>query len=59
MNSCIQGFRGKCGGNRPVGRLRIRWEDNIKVDLQEVAFETWTGTMWLRVGTESGLLYTR
>jgi hypothetical protein len=21
-------------GNRPLGRLRRRWEDNIKIDLQ-------------------------
>jgi hypothetical protein len=27
---------GKPEGNRPLGRLRCRWEDNIKVDLQEV-----------------------
>jgi hypothetical protein len=23
-------------GKRPLGRPRLRWEDNIKVDLQEV-----------------------
>jgi len=23
-------------GNRPLGRSRHRWEDNIKMDLQEV-----------------------
>jgi hypothetical protein len=23
-------------GNRPLGRLRHRWEDNIKMDLQEM-----------------------
>jgi 3-oxoacyl-ACP reductase-like protein len=22
--------------NRPLGRSRLRWEDNIKIDLQEV-----------------------
>ena len=27
---------GKPEGNRPVGRPRRRWEDNIKLDLQEV-----------------------
>ena len=27
---------GKPEGNRPLGRLRRRWEDNIKMDLQEV-----------------------
>ena len=23
-------------GKRPLGRSRIRWEDNIKIDFQEV-----------------------
>ena len=27
---------GKSEGKRPLGRLRRRWEDNIKMDLQEV-----------------------
>ena len=27
---------GKPEGNRPMGRLKHRWEDNIKMDLQEV-----------------------
>ena len=27
---------GKPGGKRPLGRPRLRWEDNIKMDLQEV-----------------------
>ena len=27
---------GKSEGKRPVGRPRGRWEDNIKMDLQEV-----------------------
>jgi hypothetical protein len=25
-------------GKRPLGRPRCRWEDNIKIDLQEVIF---------------------
>jgi len=29
---------GKPEGNRPLGRPRHRWEDNIKMDLQEVEF---------------------
>ena len=28
---------GKPEGKRPLGRPRRRWEDNIKMDLQEVA----------------------
>jgi len=27
---------GKPEGKRPLGRSRLRWEDNIKTDLQEV-----------------------
>jgi hypothetical protein len=27
---------GKPEGERPLGRPRCRWEDNIKIDLQEV-----------------------
>ena len=27
---------GKPEGKRPLGRLRHRWEDNIKMDFQEV-----------------------
>ena len=27
---------GKPEGNRPLGRPRCRWEDNIKMDLQKV-----------------------
>ena len=33
---CAQGSGGKPEGKRPLGRLRRRWEDNIKTDLQEV-----------------------
>jgi hypothetical protein len=29
---------GKPEGKRPLGRLRCRWEDNIKMDLQEVGW---------------------
>ena len=29
-------LEGKPGGKRPLGRPRCRWEDNIKMDLQEV-----------------------
>jgi len=29
---------GKSEGKRPLGRPRLRWEDNIKMNLQEVGF---------------------
>jgi hypothetical protein len=31
-----RGLVGKPEGKRPVGRLQHRWEDNIKMDIQEV-----------------------
>jgi hypothetical protein len=43
-------------GRRSTGRPKRRWEDNIKMDLQEVGCEAWTGLSWLRIGTGGGLL---
>jgi hypothetical protein len=34
---------GKPEGNRSLGRLRYRWEDNIKMDLREIG---WGDTGW-------------
>jgi hypothetical protein len=34
----VQGLVGKLKGKRPLGRAKPRWEDNIKMDLQEVGF---------------------
>jgi len=34
---------GKPEGQRPLGRHRRRWEDNIKKDIQEVGWGTWSG----------------
>jgi hypothetical protein len=41
---------------RPLGRPRCRWEDNIKMDLQEVGWGKWTGLIWLKIGTGGDLL---
>ena len=32
---------GKPEGRRPLGRPRRRWEDNIKMDFQEVGGGSW------------------
>jgi hypothetical protein len=47
---------GRPEGRRPLGRPRRRWEDNIKMGLQEVEWGAWTGLIWLRIGTGSGML---
>ena len=43
---------GKPEGKRPLGRPRRRWEDNIKMDLEEVG----TAWSWFRIGTGGGRL---
>jgi hypothetical protein len=30
---------GKAGGKRPLGRLRRKWVDNIKIDLREIGWD--------------------
>ena len=47
---------GKPEGKIPLGRTRGRWEDDIKIDLQEVGCGVWTGLSWLRIGTGGGHL---
>ena len=42
--------------NRPLGRPRRRWEDNIKTDLQEWDVGVRTGSSWLRIETGGGHL---
>ena len=47
---------GKPEGKRPLGRPSRRWEDNIKMDLQEVGGVVGTGWSWLRIETGGGHL---
>ena len=41
---------------RPLGRLRLRWEGNIKMDLHELGCGDMTGSIWLRIVTGGGHL---
>ena len=50
---------GKPEVKRPLGRPRRGWDDNIKMDLQEVEWRARTGLIWLSKGTGGGLLYMR
>ena len=47
---------GKPEGKKPLGRPRHRWQDNIKMDLQEVGCRGWTESNCLRIGTGGGHL---
>jgi hypothetical protein len=46
-------FVGKPEGNRPLGRPRRRWVNNIKMYLREIG---WIGLIWLGIRTSGGLL---
>jgi hypothetical protein len=45
---------GKPEGNRPLGRPRRRWEDDIKMNLQQVGCGVWSGLCWLKIETGGG-----
>ena len=47
---------GKPDGKGPLGRTRRRWQDNIKMDFQEVGCGLWIGSSWLKIGTGGGNL---
>ena len=44
--SCIQGFGGETEGKRPLGRPKLRWEDDNKMDLHEVGCK---GMDWIEL----------
>jgi hypothetical protein len=45
---------GKPERKRALGRPRRRWEDNIKMDIQQVGCGSMGGLIWLRIGTFGG-----
>jgi hypothetical protein len=47
---------GKSIGKRHLGTPRQICEDNIKINLEEIACESVTGFIWLRIETSGGLL---
>jgi hypothetical protein len=40
---------GRLEGRQPLGRPRHRWEDNIKMDLEEVG---WVGIDWIELAQD-------
>jgi hypothetical protein len=41
---------GKLEGKRPLGILRRRWEDNIRMDLREIG---WGGMDWIDLAQDT------
>jgi len=53
MRDAYRVLVGKPKGKRPLGRLRLRWEDNIKMNLQEFG----CGSMdWIDLAQDRGLM---
>jgi hypothetical protein len=42
-------FVKKPAGNRPLGRPRLTWEDNIKTILKKSVRRAWSGLIRLRI----------
>jgi hypothetical protein len=40
---------GRLEGRRPLGRPRLKWEDNIKRDLREIGID---GANWIRLAQD-------
>jgi hypothetical protein len=47
---------GKPEGMRPLGRPRCRWEDILRCIFRKWDGGAWTGSSWLRIGTDGGHL---
>jgi hypothetical protein len=47
---------GKPVGKRTLERPRLRWEDIIKMNLQEIGLVAWIGSIWLKIWTGGGSL---
>jgi hypothetical protein len=50
---------GKSEEKRTLGRPRRRWEYNIKMEFMKWDGRSWTGLIWLRIGTGGGFLWMR
>jgi hypothetical protein len=47
--SVYRGLVGRPEGKRPLGRPRIRWVDNIKLDLREIGIN---GKNWIQLAQD-------
>jgi hypothetical protein len=56
QEKCIKSLMVRCEGKKLLGRPKRRWEDNIKIDLQEMRWGAWTGLIWLKTGAGGRLL---
>jgi hypothetical protein len=55
-NNAYRILVGKPEVRRPLRRPRRRWVDNIEMDLGEIGWGGVDWIIWLRIGTNGGLL---
>jgi hypothetical protein len=48
MRNSYNFFIGKPESRRPHGGSKRRWEDNIRINIQEIRWSVWIGCIWLR-----------
>jgi hypothetical protein len=48
-------FRGALHWKRPLGTSRLRWEDNIGMDLREIG---WEGVDWMHLAQDKNQWWT-
>jgi hypothetical protein len=51
MRTVYKIWFGKSKGIRPLGIPRRGWE-NIRIDLTEIGWKSWTGVIWIRTQTD-------
>jgi hypothetical protein len=49
MINAYESLVGKPEGERPLGRPRRRWEDNIRMDVREIG---WEGVDWVHLAQD-------
>jgi hypothetical protein len=53
---CLRGLVGRPEGKRPLGRPRLKWEDNIKMGLREIGIDEANWIRLAQVGSSGGLV---
>ena len=48
--SAFKMLTGKPTGKRPLGKLRRRWADNIRMDLEDIGIDAGIGLIRLKIG---------
>jgi hypothetical protein len=51
-----KGLVRKPEGKRPLERQKRRWEDGNRMVLRQTGWVVWSGSSWLRIRIDGGLL---